>query len=296
MGFNLQGGFGAGAGADMLQQILRQKALEFAQAEQIRVAEARTREDARQADQATDTARRGQDFSRESSAGNLALGRDTLGQRQTEFDAEAPGRAAGVALTGAQTGEILRKPQAEQEAREFTTSRDKTQHGYNLGEIGAQTAGQMRLQNARVAGAGAPTGPNAEQKNEWLDALKVIDEMVADPALPKAVGPLDQYGAGYVTDPLGAGDINRFKSKHDQLVGLLQLAQGGKLKGQGAVSEAERAMLAKAATSLKLGLREKDYVQELRNIQDYYKRKQEGDVRPLGAPGGGKIGRFEIVR
>lgn len=37
MAFNLQGGYGAGGGADMLQQILKQKALEFAQAEQLKL-------------------------------------------------------------------------------------------------------------------------------------------------------------------------------------------------------------------------------------------------------------------
>src|SRR6185436_440436 len=41
MAFDLQSGYGAGAGGDMLQQILKQKALEFAQAEQIRMEQQR---------------------------------------------------------------------------------------------------------------------------------------------------------------------------------------------------------------------------------------------------------------
>lgn len=91
MAFNLQGGFGAGAGADMLQQILRQKAMEFAQAEQIRMEQERHKIDAQRAQNESDYRQSQQESLDESRkdaahlrdqtgaaklAGNLAIGQD----------------------------------------------------------------------------------------------------------------------------------------------------------------------------------------------------------------------------
>jgi hypothetical protein len=274
MGFNLQGGMGAGAGADMLQQILKQKALEFAQAEQIRMAEARTREDARQADQSTGTARRGQDLSAEAEAGRLGLGRDTLGQRKTEFDAEAPQREASVALSGAQTGEILRKPTAEQESRDFTTGRDKTLHGYDMQSLGAQQSGQMRLANARVAGASAPTPQTPDQQNEVQDSLALVEQIRKDPALASSTGPVEGRGGGWLT--AGPEGFTRVKALHDNLVNKMQLAQAGKLKGQGQISNMEREMLKNAATALTMKLGDADYLNELAKVEAQFQRMLTG--------------------
>jgi hypothetical protein len=81
---------------------------------------------------------------------------------------------------------------------------------------------------------------------------------------------------------------------HDNLVGKLQLAQAGKLKGQGAVSDAERMMLKQAATALDRTLGDPDYLNQLTKIEQQFQRLQGGGgarpAAPAGAagPSGGK--------
>ena len=112
-----------------------------------------------------------------------------------------------------------------------------------------------------------------------------------------AVGPIDQYNvAGYLQNPRSAASINEFSAKHDRLIGILQLAQSGKLKGQGPITENERKMLANAATTLKRGVGEAYYKKTLGEVRDYFTRKQSGQVRPLETSGPVNIGRFEIVK
>jgi hypothetical protein len=91
--------------------------------------------------------------------GNLALGgrrvdldQSELGEKVRQFDALGPQRAADVAQTGAVTGELLRKPQAEEQERTFLTGRDKTLHGYRIGETAAEGAEQRRTLGARQSG------------------------------------------------------------------------------------------------------------------------------------------------
>lgn len=274
MGFNLQAGNGAGAGADMLQSILKQKALEFAQQQAQKLAEAKLAEDARQANLANATTNRGQDLSHEVGMGGVAVGNRNaatsegrLAQDQTEFNAGEPQRLANVRLLGAQTGEIERKPQAEQEQRDFTTGRDRAQHGYQMGEIGAQGQNALAVANVRHPEA---TGPTQQQQNEVQDTLALIDQIGKDPALNKSVGPIDQYVGGVISgDPAG---VNRFRNLHNELSGKLQLAQAGKLKGQGQISDKERAMLAAAATALNPNTSEKDYRAELQKIRGQFER------------------------
>lgn len=274
MPFNLMSGNAAGAGADMLQSILKQKALEFAQQQQQQLAVAKLAEDARQANLTNATANRGQDLSHEVGMGNVAVaGRNAttqegeLAQHRTEFDAGAPQRLANVRLLGAQTGEIERKPQAEQEQRDFTTGRDRTQHGYQMGEIGAQGANALAVANVRHPD---PIGPTAQQQNEVQDTLALIDQIDKDPALNKSVGPVDQYIGGVISgDPAG---VNRFRNLHNELTGKLQLAQAGKLKGQGQISDKEREMLKGAATALNPNTSEADYRKELQKIRTQFER------------------------
>jgi hypothetical protein len=89
-----------------------------------------------------DIAMRGQDLDQTRDANRLGFDEKKLGEDTRQFDAQAPNRDANAGYLRAQTGETLRKPQAEQEARDFTASRDKTQHGYRLGEIGASRSPQ----------------------------------------------------------------------------------------------------------------------------------------------------------
>jgi len=244
----------------------------------------------------------------------MGLNRDKLGEDQRQFNEQAPTRLAGVAHTNAATGELLRKPQAELDERAFTTGRDTsqqnfttrrdlTQHGYQLGEIGAQNAGQLRAIAARSAAEASPAAGQLtpQQQNEVQDTADLIDRLMSDPALNKSVGPLDAavtktdhtgvsgpilnaaggLGRMLTGDPAG---VNRFENTQNELVGKLQLAQAGKLKGQGAVSDAERAMLARAVTSLSRNTSEADYKAELGRIRQQMERM---GAKPAADAGGG---------
>lgn len=132
-----------GGAAEGLAEVLRRKFLEAQLLQQAQLAQAKLAEDQRQADLQHEIGLGGLDVSR----GNMTLRGKEL-ERQTNRDtvddqryaAEAPLREADVAYKGALTGEIIRKPQAEQEQRDFTLGRDKTLHGYQLREIGASAA------------------------------------------------------------------------------------------------------------------------------------------------------------
>jgi hypothetical protein len=273
---------------DELKQLVAQRLFEQMQAAKLRDMEGQRALQAR----GQDVTMRGQDFGREESQAQLGLGRDRLGldrdklgEDTRQFNAEAPNREAGRLLTVAQTGEIQRKPLAEQEGRLFTTTRDKTQHGYQMQEIGAQGANALSVANAnnttRVDLAGAKAAK--QDANEVDDAISLIDQIGADPALNSAVGPVDQY-VGQVHDLNG---VNRFNALHNQLVGKLSLAQAGKLKGQGQISDKERALLGAAATALSRGLSEADYKNELGKVRAQFERMRGAAAQhqPLPAAG-----------
>lgn len=291
MAFNLSGGYGAGAGADMLQQILKQKALEFAQAEQIRMEAERLKEGARQADQSTGTARRGQDLS-------SATASNALGQRKSEFDAMAPTRLANVTHLGASTAALDRAPAEAEKGRSFAAGESEKGRTFtgeqgNLNRSNARTLSSMAGQNAlAVANARHPdtAGSAAAQKeqDEVSDSLSLIKELRDDPALSSSVGPLEGRGVGYAT--AGPEGFTRVKALHDNLINRLSLAQAGKLKGQGPVSNFERDMLSKAATALNMHLGDPDYITQLDKVEAQFKRMQTGG----GAPAAPKVLRYDM--
>jgi hypothetical protein len=275
---------GAAGGGEMLQQVLARKLQEQQVLAQQKFAQAKLAEEVRQAD-----------MQNQVQQGNLALGGRRVGLDEAQFTEgnkrytdEAPLRAVGLRLHTAQAGELERKPQDEQAQRDFTMGRDKTQHGYQMQEIGAQGANQMRLLNARVAGAQAAKAPSADQQqNEVADTLALIDRIQSDPSMTHGVGPVDQYVGGVINGDVTG--VNRFKSLHDQLVGKMSLAQAGKLKGQGQISDKERAMLASAATALNRGLSEKDYLTELQNVRGQFQRMQGGGGVVASPAAGGNL-------
>jgi hypothetical protein len=142
MALNSIGVFGGGVQESLEDLIVRK----MKQAEQAAVIEnMRAQRDLQARGQ--DVTMRGQDFDREATTARTGLDRDRLGldtkkhgEDVRQFDAQAPNREANAGYLRAQTTETQRKPAAEQEARDFTTGRDKTQHGYRLGEIGASRA------------------------------------------------------------------------------------------------------------------------------------------------------------
>lgn len=132
---------------------------------------------------------------------------------------------------------------------------------------------------AAAAKAGTATTQNANEAN---DALDLIDQIGSDPALSTAVGPVDAY-IGKARDLSG---VNRFEALHNQLVGKLQLAIAGKLRGQGQISDKERAMLKQAATALNRNLSEEDYKIQLEKIRGQFQRLLPGGGAVPAAPAG----------
>lgn len=230
----------------------------------------------------------------------MGLNRDKLSEDRRQFDATAAQSNERLGMERelqpvrikhmtAQTADLERQPQEALDARNFQTARDKTQHGYQMGEIGAQGANAMAVANVRHADA-AGTQAQTQQQNEVTDTISLIDQILADKALPSAVGPIDQY-IGEVHDLEG---VNRFKSLHNQLTGKMSLAQAGKLKGQGQISDKERAMLAAAATALNRGLGEPDYKAELGKVRGQFERMQQAGGSSGSIVGGPKNGDTKV--
>jgi hypothetical protein len=131
-------GFGAGLGADMLQEILQRKFREAATMRELANREAMLSEQGRQAN-----------MRHTIDQGGLDLGNRRVGEDSRQFDAMEPTRIAGIGHTQASTAELQRKPQAEQEERAFTTSRDTANQDFTTKRDAAQGAQRMREIGAR---------------------------------------------------------------------------------------------------------------------------------------------------
>ncbi len=276
MGMNLGASFGAGGASEALQEMLKQKFLEQIQRQKLE-------EDRRQADM-VNAIQRGQ-----LGQGDRRLGLDErkLGEDTRQFDVGASQRDRTIKLDeteaplklrllGAQAGDIERKPLAEREQRDFVTGRDKNQHGYQMQEIGAQGQNALRVANVRHPD-GPAAGPTQKEQNEVEDSLALIQQIRSDKSLPHATGPIDARGVGMVRDLEG---VTRVKALHDNLVNKMQLAQAGKLKGQGQISNMEREMLKNAATALDLKLGDPDYLNELAKVEQQFQRMRGGGSTP----------------
>lgn len=165
----------AGGAADALKELLIRKHLEFQQQEELR-----------QRQQQIDQAAARDAVAAQLGRGRLALDEGELGlnrakfdEGKRQFDAEAPSRSADVAYKGALTSDVLRKPQAEQQDRDFTTNRDKTLHGYRLIQTdreGAQQRATLRMRTSQTPTAPAQASPYAAERTtrvrESVAALK----------------------------------------------------------------------------------------------------------------------------
>lgn len=126
-------------------------------------------------------------------------------------------------------------------------------------------------------------GAAAQQKetNEVQDALSLIQQIRSDKALPTSTGPLQGRGLGMLQDLEG---VTRVRALHDNLVNRMSLAQAGKLKGQGQISNMEREMLQKAATALSLKLGDADYLNELAKVEAQFQRMLTGPRATNASP------------
>lgn len=286
---------GAAGGAIGLREVIEQKLKEQQVLAQQRQFAQKLAEDQRQANM-VDAVQRG----------NLDLGGRRVDEDVRQFDAQAPLRIANVGHLGAETESLNRAPAEAQKQRDFAAGQGEAQRTFTgrQGELnrgnavriaGINGVNAMNVANVRHPDPSGTTQTQKEQ-NEVDDALSLIDEIEKDPSLNSSVGPMDQY-TGMVTsgDPAG---VNRFDAHHKQLVGKMQLAIAGKLKGQGQISDKERAMLQSAATSLTRGLSEADYKAELGRIRGQFQRMRPGGGASINAapefdyvPGKGLVAR-----
>lgn len=245
-------GIGAGFGADMLQEVLRRKLLEQAQQAQQQQFAQKLAEDARQSNMRNDVER-----------GTLALGNRRTDEDARQFNEQAPVRMANVRHLGASADSLDRAPVEAQKARDFTagqtdkaqtftTSRDKTQHGYQMQEIGASGANALR-----VAQTNHPVGPTAPA-NEYGDerALRMRD-MIGEilPVISRRTA-----GVGSVLSGIpetGARDLRAKLEALKSNIGFKELQEmrnasktGGAL---GQVSDKENALLSSSLGSLDQG-------------------------------------------
>jgi hypothetical protein len=105
-------------------------------------------------------------------------------------------------------------------------------------------------------------------KTEVQDTTRNIDEVLGKH--------LDLVsGAGKPIGYIPGTSAYTTRKKIEQIKNQLSLASVGKLKGQGAVSDAEREMLASAASAIDLGMSENDLRVELVKVKDILNRNIE---------------------
>ena len=292
----MSSGFGAAAGADMLQEILTRK-----MREQIALRELANRE--KETDlQHSLGLRRADQTDRQISQGD-----EEFGFRKNQWTEQAPMRIAGLAHTTASTDALNRAPAEAEEARQFSAGeaekgRTFTGEQGNLnrtfqGQEGALNRGNaLAIANVRHPDGSGPAADAkaAAEQNDVQDSLALISEIRNDKALPTATGRLDGMGVGMLRDPDG---YTRVAKHHETLVNRMQLAIAGKLKGQGPVSNFERDILRNAATSLDRTLGTPDYQKELDKVEVAFKRLLTGP-RASSAPQGNapaKGGGFRVL-
>ena len=213
---------------------------------------------------------------------NLAGSSDPRGATATR-------NALRVALTssGAKDSDIPQEPKQEKPAapvRPMNVSPGARLVDPTTGKV--IFAAPERPQRITAAG-GTPTAqaqqaqsPEQKEQNEVQDSLALIKQIRDDASRATATGPIQGRGLGMLQDLEG---VTRVQALHDNLVNKLQLAQAGKLKGQGQISNFERDMLSKAATALQLKLGDDDFLNELAKVEAQFQRMLTGP-RAVNAP------------
>jgi len=179
MGINLSSGYGAGAAADSLEGLLKREFLKQIEARQAREGQqqhaiqlSQLGQGQQRIDQGAKEFGQTLDFNRDKEAEGTRQFGITSGQAGERIGMEKELQPVRIKQMTAQTEDLNRQPQEAIDARTFTTERDKTQHGYQLGEIDATTAGQMRVAGVRAAATGNNTDNNL--------AMKLADDYTRD--------------------------------------------------------------------------------------------------------------------
>lgn len=270
-------GLGAGRGADMLQDILQQKFREAIAMREIanREAEVRARQQIAQQQLGLDTRRLDQD----DAALQFRKGRAVVEDQQYADGAED--RAATTRFKTAQSADLEGRPAREHAAAAARVTEAEADRAFTAKENALNRGNALRIANVRHPD---PSSAAAQEKeaDEIQESLDLITQIRNDPARETSTGPFQGRGLGMLS---GIEGYTRFQSLHDNLVSKMQLAQAGKLKGQGQISNEERKMLANAATALKMRLGDQDYLNELAKVEQFFQRRLPGPrVQKANAP------------
>lgn len=107
-------------------------------------------------------------------------------------------------------------------------------------------------------------------------SIQTIDEILADPALPSAVG------VKSLTSYLPGSDAQTVKAKIETLKSQSFLNEVEKMKGLGALTEAEGQRLVSAIGSLDRDMPEKAFIAELNKIKGYMTSRKEAAAKKYG--------------
>jgi hypothetical protein len=198
----LSGGYGAGAGANALQDLLKQKFLEQIENRRAHEAQQALGQGQQRIDQ--DTSQFGQ---------RHALDTQALAQRGEQFGVESGFKERGLKLDegmqptriahmGAQTADLERQPQEALDSRVFAEAQEALRNKNENSQIDRRTAGALRIANARQQDGGAsgasgapqpkPMGPVAQAKVADIDtSLHTLGKLeTMAPKMSAFLGPI----------------------------------------------------------------------------------------------------------
>jgi hypothetical protein len=285
-------GFGAGLGADMLQEILQRKFREAATMRELANREAMLSEQGRQANMRHTIDQGGLEL------GNRRVGEDSRqfdvssGQSQQKIDLDATEQPTRMRLLGAQAGDLEGRPMAAQQEREHDLTLAGKQHGYRIGQIRESGAQDRQTVSARTPPptAGEPAGTYANERNSRIrQSVSEID---------KKVSPWTT-GVGSLLSNLPATDAANFSAELDSLKAniafgeLAEMRAASKTGGAlGNVSDRELALLSSALGALDPKQSAANFREQLRKIDESLSRWEQaksGSGSPHGAapPKGG---------
>lgn len=273
MGLGLQGAYGAAGGQDELQQLVAQRIKETLlrqQAEQQQ-AELALKSRGLDIDERQGDARIGIDGRR------VDLAENQFGFEKDKWGEMAPQRAADLDFTGAQTVDLRRRPEAEEQARTHDVNMQGLRTTGRLREIGAQGAESRRTIQARpVAGGNTPgvgQSPYMQERN-----VRNLDSI--DALMKKADG--WTTGLGSLLANIPATDARDFAAELDTLKAniafgeLTAMREASKTGGAlGQVSERELALLQSALGALDPGQSTENLKAQLQKIRDSIQRWEQ---------------------
>lgn len=108
------------------------------------------------------------------------------------------------------------------------------------------------LRNAVMIGLNATKSENAKNAGT-MDDINTINTMLVNPKLENISGFVDQTTGGMF------GQAKTAKTQYNQIVGALQLAKAGQIKGQGQISDYERKVLKEASAAIDRGMSDEEF-------------------------------------